>query len=554
MKKLIQLLLLFAVLQFQLLAEVPGYSTEGSTIPYLQADYLLQQPLGVRSLGVGGAQTGRADDLSAMRYNPAGLSLMGYWEYGFDFHENEQHTQNASALLSAPLPYGTLGFRYTDYYVRDNDQVADGSHAHPDKSNQAYLTGLSYGLPVYGHYVHAGATMNYFSSQWYYPGEDKLTHSRGIFLDLGAIAEYDISDLGGMFTYLPGVSVGASIRNLHPGFKIDNEIYDQYTREYSIGGSLYYDYRFMLNVDMVVPEEAATEWRYGAEWWPFYFLALRGGVVLTGEPNTYRATTFGFGLGDSITCSKMSFEYAGEVRMPDGFSSKEEVLHSFAIHHSFEKLRKDSKCRSSDRVAVAMTDRYTERYRFAKEIPPGDIIDDTIAAINQESEETVVESVPVDADPAPIQVAGETIRPQIVGYFPLAIEFVSSDPYENHYRDQLRDPIILFIKDDKHLKSVSDLRYKLPQPKKEAAESDVDYLNRLSKFHNAKMLVFGTLVVDERKRELTIKLVYHRSGDTEISSLVEYSGKIEKMDKLAENLRHDFVLQVNSLLDLALEE
>jgi len=540
----------------------------GSTVPYLTADYLLQQPLGTRTLGMAGATVGRSDDLSALRYNPAGLGRQGYFEYGLDFHTSEADTLNGSFLFGAPLPYGSLGFRYTNYYVRDNHVTESGIPSHPDKNNMAHYAGLGYGAPLFRHYLYGGMNINYFASHFQEDGDYDISGERGVFIDLGLIGDYDLSDLRGIFTFFPRVSGGLAVRNLHPVFKFNKELYDAYQNEVVLGASIYYSHRAMFNLDIAMPTGSATEFRYGMEVWPLYFLALRGGVVLTGEPHTYRATTFGFGVGDSINCSKMSLEYAGEIRMPDGFDIKGEIYHSFAIHQSFERLRRGSSCLAHDRVVIAMPDRYTSRYRFMREYPVGEIITDAIETIasgdlqvdsDEYTEEEETEVVTLTEEEIADQ-EGETEEPvepvfkkKVVAYFPFAIEFASSDVYDNDYRRELRDPVVEYIEKSKFIKNVSALRYKLPQPQKESSESDVAYLNRLNTFHGTSLIVLGSVIVNQRTNEITVKLVYHKAGDQRISAISERTDYIDNIDELAAEIRADFALQAGTLLDLVLE-
>ena len=572
MRKYIHPLLFFVTFIIILVssgAHASAYS-DGVAVPVLAGRQALSTPMGVRAEGMAEANTGRADDLSALRYNPAGLSLMGYWEWGFNSHTLSNSVQANSLAVTAPLPYGNLGLYGQWLAVRDNLDVQDGLMVHPDRHKYSYHSGLSYAAPVVNRHFHAGGTVKFFAADFrnghhlYPEGTAPYPRTqRGIFFDLGLLAYYDLSDLKGLFFYLPKVSVGFAARNLHPLFKLKgDEIYREYIPEYNVGFSAYYSHRFMLNFDIVNSPEFTTMFRTGAEIWPVYFLALRGGVMSQAEGGAQRGVYWGLGIGESIGSSKLSFEYSGRSVYEIGSTQAPRTYHSFAFHQSFENvLDYTDRYGKRRRIPLAITDRYVSQYRFAREISPEEIIDDAILFAQgdpnraKKAEQKKIVKPKEDKEPPVIPDTPEETQPTLrrrgVAVFPFVEDFTTSEPFNNTFGKNLRGAILEFILSKKELRPLSDTRYKLT-PKRERGESDVAYMNRLCKFHNIELVVFPVLVIDDRNTDLRARLLYYKAGDTEISAITERHNDYDRFALLQRDVVQDFALQVASLLDIDL--
>lgn len=75
---------------------------------------VLQLPVGARATGMGSAFTGLADDLSALHYNPAGLSVMPWREASFMYLKGFEDQSIQHVALGGPIPFpGLIGEGFT---------------------------------------------------------------------------------------------------------------------------------------------------------------------------------------------------------------------------------------------------------------------------------------------------------------------------------------------------------------------------------------------------------------------------------------------------------
>lgn len=545
--------------------------TDGYSVPYLMHEYIVNTSFGTRSYGMGEAQTARPDDTSAMYYNPAGLSLMGYWEYTLSYKELPNDTHATSGALSIPLPYGNLGLIGVYHYVRDNYHVEDGENTHPDRNKYAGYIGLAYGAPIYKDQLHGGIHIKYAASdlrdidkEYENISRSYDTFSHSFYFDLGLIYTYDLSLLQGFFFYFPNVAVGLSARNLNFNTTMPDE--GNYAKEeVNIGLSFYYDYNFMLNIDMINRVDEDSVMRYGLEIWPIHFLALRGGFqVPIYRISNYRGYYWGIGLGESVGSSKLALEYSGSrIENPAG-NTNVEYYHRFAFVQSFEKIYTYTTKSGKERVIpLAQADRYNTPLQFARFIDPEDVIDEIIDNTSdddgkaqplppEEPEDEKPE--PDDGKPTPEPV-GPIIRTKGVAIYPFNLEFSTSEPYETSIHDEIRDIMLVKVQDAKYLKPMSKVRYKLT-PKREHSESYVKYLNRLCLFHRLDVITFVSAVIDKQKNEIYLNILIYRKGDKSITSQYVKKSSLdsEELSTFKDDVAANYYQVIASLLDLKKQE
>lgn len=543
--------------------------TDGYSVPYLNHEYIVNTTFGTRSFGMGEAQTARPDDTSAMYYNPAGLSLMGYWEYSLSYKELPNDTHGTSGALSIPMPYGNMGLIGVYHYVRDNYHVEQGENTHPDRNKYAGYVGIAYGAPLYKDQLHAGINIKYAASDLRSIDEEYKTPERSydpfshsFYFDLGVIYTYDLSLLRGFFFYFPNVAVGIAARNINFNTTMPDE--GNYAKEEgNIGVSFYYDYRFMLNIDMVNRADEDSVMRYGIEVWPVHFLALRGGFQVPAyRVSNYRGYYWGVGLGESVGSSKFALEYSGSrIETPAG-PSNAEFYHRFAFVQSFEKIYTYTTKSKKERVIpIAQADRYNTPLQFARFIDPEDIIDEIIDDTSDDDgsakplppDDDKPTPVPDDEKPGPDddKPAPPIIRKKGIAVYPFKLEFSTAKPYDTSVHNEIRDRILVLVKNDKYLKPMSNVRYKLT-PKREQSESYIKYLNRLCLFHRLDVITFASVVIDEQKNMIYLNMMIYRKGDKSITSqyVKKSSMDAEQLSQFKEDAAQNYYQVVAGLLDL----
>ncbi|MEK9137373.1 MAG: hypothetical protein AAB393_09635, partial [Bacteroidota bacterium] len=100
--------------------------------------------VGARSLGMGGAYTGVANDYSALFWNPAGLTQLQHGEFSFglshlNYLDGSTFVTNAQSLASNATKLNTLGIAYPAPVRRGSLVLAFGYQRQSD-----FTTGLSF--------------------------------------------------------------------------------------------------------------------------------------------------------------------------------------------------------------------------------------------------------------------------------------------------------------------------------------------------------------------------------------------------------------------------
>lgn len=531
-------------------APVFAVKVDGASVPTLSAISALNTPLGVRSYGMGMAQTGNSNDLSALYFNPAGLATINYVEYGLSYHGAANDVAGHSLLMSIPLPYGSLGLTGVFNRAQDNEYVEKGVNTLPDRNKYSYIAGLSYGAPVWARKVNAGINIKWFGANFQdspqgaaYPQQQK-----GLFIDLGLLGTFDPSHYSDALRWMPRMSAGFTARNLHPLLKLDNEVASGDNREeYNAGVSLHFPYKVMFNVDAVNGINVPTRMRYGFEYWIAHFLALRGGFTQSMGSDNYKSIHWGAGFGETVQGSKLSFEYAAAKEFPDGlgvnFDRPSVTYHRFAFHHSFETIDMDR----GRPTPVRFTERYSHRYRFARELSPREIIADSVSTLTPDqanydaaiaaAEQSAVKPDIAPADPEqpttpvkplkpgqkPTPVKPFAVGKYIVAVFPVSLEVVAGRVKNTSIGEKIRGNFLIEVTKGGAGRLINATKL-VAAPKQNAGELESAYLKRLQAALGADLIVFTKLFVDGNRGELKLFTLYYKKGDTGLTAQMEVIG------------------------------
>lgn len=184
-----------------LIAPLPALADESAAF--------LKIGLGARALGMGGAQTAVADDVTALGWNPAGLSTLVKKEAGVSHTQLTGGTRYDFIGYAQPLRHGTLAagavhLSQNSLSGRDAQGRPLGDFGASDTSiNLGYAAKLSRGFLLGGAIKYVRSSISNISAQ------------TGA-LDLGG--QYELAQLG------PGMPrLGAAVLNLGPGMTFLNQ-------------------------------------------------------------------------------------------------------------------------------------------------------------------------------------------------------------------------------------------------------------------------------------------------------------------------------------------
>ncbi|MBV6492732.1 MAG: hypothetical protein LDLANPLL_00729 [Turneriella sp.] len=548
---------------------------DGNSVPTLSALSALNVPLGVRSYGMGMAQTGNANDLSAVYYNPAGLAQINYVEYGLSYRSGANDVQGQSLLMSIPLPYGTVGLTGVFNRVQDNEYVDNGVNSLPDRNKYSYIAGISYGMPVpkLERKLNFGTTVKWFGADFgdsvagaVYPKQQK-----GLFIDVGLLGTFDPAQYSEALRWLPRLSAGLAARNLHPLVKVDNEVVPIDNREeYNVGFSMHFPYKFMLNVDVVNSPKDLTRMRYGFEFWPAHFLALRGGLTKGTIEENYTSIHWGLGFGETVQNSKLSFEYSSALEFPEGvgvnFNRPHSVYHRFAFHQSFEVIGSNK----GRPTPIRYTERYSHKYRFARELSPREIIADTVTTLTPEEasydsaiqaadeknaapEIAPTEPETPEAPVKPNQKAKPKPKPitlgkYIVAVYPVDVEFVSGRATSYPVKEKLRGNFLIEVSKARLGRLIAANKL-VSTPKQQKGELESAYLKRMQQALGADLIVFNKLYIDGNYGEMKLLTLYYKKGDSSISARTEVIGSDAEETTFVKKATEQFAKSHRMLLE-----
>lgn len=241
-----------------------------------QASDIFNIGAGARTMAMGSAFTGLADDASAPYYNPAGLALLD---------EHQLMAMHAPLFLDSHYNYLASVHPFGDKYgsigisdallVSDKFELRDTFNRVTDSNgkftNNAIFASYAHKLPMY---LSGGVNVKFIQQK---------------------VASFDDSalglDLGFLYKQHPLISVGLMLSNINsPKVKLDtaNDTFNPVVR---LGlASRVYKERLILTADFIKVQDEDMTYGAGTEYKPHDLISFRAGY------NANRSYTFGVGI------------------------------------------------------------------------------------------------------------------------------------------------------------------------------------------------------------------------------------------------------------------
>lgn len=280
-----------------------GYAKEDAG----NAGAFLDFAASARSLGMGRAHAGVADDASAIYWNPAGLAQLERKDLVTMYSVLYENTGFGSFSYAHPMvDYGTLGLgvvnlRSTNYDRRDINAVKQGSFA---TSQTGVL--LSHGINLTND-LNFGTTVKVINEQ--------VASNAGV--------GYGV-DFGGLWKWNERMQLGLVAHNvLAPKVKL-REIADEYPRDIRLGMKVQALNKLMIAADVNQTEDRGLKTHIGGEWTYNKTLALRVGL---------NESEVSAGLG--IQIGRLGLDYAFGFQDAVGGVSDLGSSHRFGFHFVF---------------------------------------------------------------------------------------------------------------------------------------------------------------------------------------------------------------------------
>ena len=267
--------------------------------------------VGARALGMGGAYTALADDANSIYWNAAGLAKLDKREFTASHAEMFESTRLDFLAYGHPTYHGTFAGAFT--YLSQGKIEGRDSLGRPTAGFDASDAAVSLGYGRKLGMTDLGATVKYLRS--HIGGAE----AQGVAVDLGLKRE--LEGIG------PGkVTLGATLRNLGPGLKFEDQRNDLPLR-LAFGAAYKFTGGHAAAVEAVNgPRGAGTDMSLGGEYQAVKNLYLRAGyttqTAITGGSGFDAARGMALGLG--FRDEKWALDYAvlpsGELGRSHRFS------------------------------------------------------------------------------------------------------------------------------------------------------------------------------------------------------------------------------------------
>ncbi len=248
--------------------------------------------VGARGLGMGGAYTAMADDVSSLYWNSAGLVKLDKREFTASHAEMFESTRLDFLAYAHPTSQGTFaaGLTYLSHGKIDGRDSVGRQTSGYDASDAAVSLGYARKLEI----ADLGAAFKYLRS--HIGGAE----AQGLAVDIGAKRTFE------------SVNVGAALRNLGPGLKFQDQRNDLPLR-LAVGAVYNFAGGHATAAELVNgPRGAGTDAAFGGEYQAVKNLYLRLGyttqTAITGGSGFDAARGLTMGLG--FRNDKWNIDYA----------------------------------------------------------------------------------------------------------------------------------------------------------------------------------------------------------------------------------------------------
>lgn len=279
----------------------------------------LELEVAARSMGMGGAFTAVVDDISAIHYNPAGLTFLFSNEVMFTQVTMPADINLNFAAIGIPLDAlgGVVGFGFTWLSTGDILYTTPENPLGKDQfGNERFFSAADYAVSAsYGRYLtdrfSVGVTMKWLRE------ELETSTASGWAADVGTIYNTGFRDFK---VAMAITNFGADMRHIETDFPLPID--------FKFGASINFiqspDHLGIFSMEGSHPSDNLEKYRAGAEYWFVEKYALRGGLqynydldseFFIVDGGTQRTPGLGFSLGGGIRVpfaeeSEMRIDYA----------------------------------------------------------------------------------------------------------------------------------------------------------------------------------------------------------------------------------------------------
>ncbi len=265
--------------------------------PGTRGGIILNYPTGAQAIGMGEAFTAAANDVNAIFWNPAGLSLLNYDKEFIGYYLNGVvDTSYKSVGYAQHIKLGVIGCGLS---TLDGGEV---TIYYPDgvtkriKAQSDYIFLLSYASKIVEN-LSIGGNL-------------KMVHSE---LAQSSQATAFACDIGGLY-HLPvnNLDIGGVIQNIGSNMKYEEES-DALPLNIKLG-TAYRRNDLLIALDIIKPIEKELKVNVGVEYWINPILALRTGYKFKGNKSNSNIT---LGAGLKISIYQLDYAYVPHQDLGD---------------------------------------------------------------------------------------------------------------------------------------------------------------------------------------------------------------------------------------------